>query len=70
MDIVTLVVVYNYTINGKSHILILWNTLYIPSIDTCLIHPVILRLASIKVNEYSKFLSEHPLIKNHSIYLK
>ena len=48
--------------------MILHNTLDIPSIKSCLLHPIMMRLIGIDVDECPKFLSPKPSEENHFIY--
>ena len=54
--------------SGKKFLMILRYALHIPEMDVCLIHPIMMRLIGIKVDECPKFLSPHPSADNHSIY--
>ena len=53
---------------GKSMIMIIRNALHIPEMEACLLHPIMMRLANIQVNECPKFLSNNPTESNHSLY--
>mmetsp|Transcript_17771 Transcript_17771/g.25095 ORF Transcript_17771/g.25095 Transcript_17771/m.25095 type:complete len:183 (-) Transcript_17771:1338-1886(-) len=44
------------------------NELHVPEMDACLIHPFMMRLAGMIVDECPKFLARKPTIENHSIY--
>ena len=68
VDVVNAAVIYDCDMTGTSYIMILRNTLHIPSIDECLIHPIMMRLRGVEVDECPKFLSKKLSVTNHSIY--
>ena len=39
-----------------------------PEMEECLVHPIMMRLVGIEVDECPKFLLKDPTISNHSIY--
>ena len=59
---------YDCMMTGNSYVMILRNALCIPSIDVCLLHPIMMRLAGLEVDECPKFLSNKPTVNNHSIF--
>jgi len=68
VDVINAAVTYDCMMTGNSYIMILRNALHIPSIEVCLLHPIMMRLAGVEVDECPKFLSSKPSIINHSIY--
>lgn len=42
VGVLSAVVVYDYVMTGNSYVMILQNSLHIPSIDECLIHPIMM----------------------------
>ena len=68
VDVVNAAVVYDCVMTGRSYVMILRNALHIPSMEECLIHPIMMRLRGIEVDECPKFLSKTPSVCNHSIY--
>ena len=63
-------VAYDDPLGGETYLLVIKNALHVPSMEINLIPPFMMRLAGIEVNECPKFLSEHPTIKNHSIFFR
>ena len=68
VEIVHALVIYECPYTGEIYKLQLCNALDIQSIDCCLIHPIMMRLAGVMVDECPKFLSSKPSVENHSIY--
>ena len=68
VEVVHACVVYECDITGKIFILVIRNALHVPDMRECLIHPIMMRLIGIEVDECPKFLSKRPTIENHSIY--
>ena len=62
-------VIYDYNDSGKKYVCDIRNALSVPEMDECLVHPIMIRLVGIDVDECPKFLSRNPSIENHSIYL-
>ena len=58
---------YNNPYNGKSYILVLWNALYVPSMDNNLIPPFMLRKMGVTVNDVPKIHKEDPTVDDHAI---
>ena len=58
---------YNNPYNGKPYLLVLWNTLYVPSMENNLIPPFMLREMGVTVNDVPKIHKEDPTADNHSI---
>ena len=59
---------YECPYNGTTHILIIRNALYVPSMDNHLIPPFIMREAGIQVNEVPKIHQDDVDVSDHSIY--
>ena len=55
---------------GKTFIMLLRNALYVPEMIPCLLHPIMMRLVGVSVDECPKFLSSHPTEVNHLIYFE
>ena len=70
VEIVHAMVIYECQYTGRLFRMVMYNALDIPSIQSCLLHPIMMRLAGITVDECPKFLSTNPSIENHSIYFK
>ena len=70
VPVVDAAVLYVCDRTGKEYIMILRNALYVPEMDACLIHPIMMRLIGIQVDECPKFLSPNPTEINHSIYFE
>ena len=58
---------YNNPYNGKSYILVLWNALYVLSMDNNLIPPFMLREMGVTVNDVPKIHKEDPTVDDHAI---
>ena len=69
VEVVTAALVYDCERTGKSYLLIIKNTLHVPNMDTCLIHPIMIRINQMEVDKNPKFLSQAPNEKNHSIFI-
>ena len=67
VEIVHALVMCECPYTGEVYKLQLSNALDIQSIDCCLIHPIMMRLAGVLVDECPKFLSSTPSVENHSI---
>jgi hypothetical protein len=65
--IVDAAVQYDCPYSGKSYILVLRNTLYVPSMKHNLLPPFVLREAGMKLNDTPKFQSDDPTIEEHSM---
>ena len=68
VEIVHACVMYDCDKSGKSYLLIIRNALHVPEMEECLIHPIMMRLVGVEVDECPKFLSKVPSETNHSIY--
>ena len=58
---------YDNPYNRKSYILVLWNALYVPSMDNSLIPPFMLRKMEVTVNDVPKIHKEDPTVDDHVI---
>ena len=58
---------YDNPYNGKSYILVLWNALYVPSMDNNLIPPFMIREMGVTVNDIPKIHKEDPTVDDHAI---
>eukprot|EP00957_Ditylum_brightwellii_P115680 8823587-Ditylum_brightwellii.AAC.1 len=58
---------YDCLHEDKSYILLVRNTLHVPSMDPNLIPPFMLREAGIMVNETHKIHKENPTVNDHAI---
>jgi hypothetical protein len=65
--IVDAAVQYDCPYDGESYILVMWNTLYVPSMKNNLLPPFILRQAGIKLNDTPKIQVDAPTVEEHSI---
>ena len=70
VEVVHACLAYDCEKTGKIYILVIRNALHVPEMTECLIHPIMMRLVGIEVDECPKFLSTKPSISNHSIYFK
>ena len=70
LDVVHGALVYDCPFTGDSILIIIYNALYMQSMEASLIPPFMMRLASLEVDECPKFLSATPALTNHSIYSK
>jgi hypothetical protein len=68
VKVVNAAVAYDCDITGDTHILVLYNALFIPSMENNLVPPFAMRLAGLEVNECPKFLAKKPTIAHHSVY--
>ena len=67
VDVVHAGVMYDCEKTGRKYLCLIRNALYIPEMQECLIHPIMMRLVGVEVDECPKFLSPNPSINNHSI---
>ena len=67
VDVVHAGVMYDCDNTGHKYLCLIRNALYVPEMRECLIHPIMMRLVGIEVDECPKFLSPNPSINNHSI---
>jgi hypothetical protein len=68
VPIVNVTVAYDCEYTCKTHILVIYNTLYLRNMEVNLVPPMMMRLAGLQVNECPKFLSKTPSIEDHSVY--
>ena len=68
VEIVHACVMYDCSQSGKSYLIVIRNALHVPEMEECLIHPIMMRLIGLEVDECPKFLSKSPSEINHSIY--
>jgi hypothetical protein len=69
IPVVHCAVAYDCLLTHRTHILLINNALYMRTMTVNLIPPFVMRLNGLQVNECPKFLSLHPDINDHSIYL-
>ena len=62
------VVVYDCPIAGDTYMLIINNALYIREIEQNILPPIMMKLNSLVMDEWSKFIQHRPLVNYHSIY--
>ena len=65
--IVNAAVQYDCQYTGKSYILVIRNSLSVPSMKNNLLPPFVLRQAGFKVNEIPKIHVDDPTVHDHSI---
>ena len=70
IKIVDAAIQYDCPYNGTSHILVVRNALYVPSMKNNLIPPFIMREVGIEVNDVPKIQVGDPSKRDHSIYFK
>ena len=58
---------YDNPYNGKSYILVLWNALYVLSMDSNLIPPFMLREMGVTMNDVPKIHKDDPTVDDHVI---
>ena len=58
---------YDNPYNRKSYMLVLWNALYVPSMDNNLIPPFMLREMGVTMNDVPKIHKEDPTVDDHAI---
>jgi hypothetical protein len=68
VPIVDAVIAYDCDVTGDSSLMYICNALYIPEMKYHLMHPFIMRLAGILVDECPKFLAKRASINNHSVF--
>lgn len=68
VQVVNAAVAYDDEFTGQTHIMLIYNALYMPRMKCNLLPPFMLRLAGVEVDECAKFLAKSPKIENHSIY--
>ena len=68
IPVVNCALAYDCTITQQTYILLIYNALYMKTMEVNLIPPFLMRLNGIEVNECPKFMSSNPSIKDHSIY--
>lgn len=68
VEVVHACVLYDDEMDGRKYLCIIRNALYVPEMEECLVHPIMMRLVGIDVDECPKFLSREPTTSNHSIY--
>ena len=68
LPIVDAVVAYNFLFTSESYLLVIQNTLHIPSMKHNLIPLFILREAVLTVNKVLKIHFDDPTVEDHSIY--
>ena len=67
LRIVDAAVQYDCPYNGESYILVIRNTLYVPSMKNNLLPPFVLRQAGIRLNDTPKIQVDDPTIEDHSM---
>ena len=60
---------YDCPYNGMSYIFLVYNAVYVPSMENNLIPPFLLREAGIRVNDTPKIHSALPDVNDHAIYI-
>ena len=70
VQVVHACVLYECDQPGKKYLMMIRNALYVPEMKECLLHPIMMRLVGIDVDECPKFLSKSPSILNHSVFVK
>jgi hypothetical protein len=65
--IVDTAIQYDCPYDGESYILVIRNTLYVPSMKNNLLPPFIMRQEGIKLNDTPKIQVDAPTVKEHSI---
>ena len=70
VEVVHIVVIYECQYTGMLYRMVMYNALEISRIKSCQLHPIMMRLTGIEVDDCSKFLATNPSIENHSIYFK
>ena len=68
LRIVDAAVQYDCPYDGESYILVIRNTLHVPSMKNNLLPPFILREAGIKLNDTPKIQTDEPTIDEHSLF--
>jgi hypothetical protein len=68
VPIVDAVIAYDCDISGQTHLMVVYNALYIPEMKFHLIPPFVMRLSGLLVDECPKFLARNASITNHSIF--
>jgi hypothetical protein len=67
LRIVDAAVQYDCPYNGESYILVIRNTLHVPSMKNNLLPPFVLRQAGIRLNDTPKIQVDDPTIEDHSM---
>ena len=68
VEVVNACVMYDNNMNGKKYLCVIRNALHVPEMEECLVHPIMMRLVGIEVEECLKFLSKETTLSNNSIY--
>lgn len=68
VPIVDAVIAYDCDVTGNSSLMYICNALYIPEMKYHLMHPFLMCLAGILVDECPKFLAKRVSINNHSVF--
>ena len=63
-------IAYDCITTGETYILLVRNSLYIPSMESNLIHLFIMRMGGVIVRDTLKIHCDHPSINNHCILFK
>ena len=70
VEVVDAVIQYDSPLNGREYMLVIQNTLWVPSMSNNLIPPFIMQENRIIVNECAKIHCEDPTCKDHAIIFK
>ena len=68
VPIVDAILAYDDPYTDETYLLVLFNALYIPSMDHNLVTPFIMREAGVEVNDVPKIHVYDPTVEHHSIY--
>ena len=60
VEVVNACVLYESEASSQVYLIIIRNALYVPEMLECLLHPIMMRLVGVKVDECPKFLSKKP----------
>ena len=68
VPVVHAAIVYDCPTSGESYVLFVNNALHFRDLPVNLIHPFIMRMAGLVVDECPKYMPSAPTVANHSIY--
>ena len=62
------VIAYDFQTSGETYLLVVRNSLCVPTMEINLIPPIIMREAGLVLNDTPKIHCDDPSIKNHSLF--
>ena len=68
VPVVAAAVAYDFEYTGKTFILVIYNALYFPNMNTNLVPPIMICISGLNVGECPNLFSKKPTESNHSVY--